>query len=182
MHLNILTCKPGTVKAHEKVASYLGNMHENDGNNNDQPSGEENMDLWNNNQGREIGLEVVEICNKFNINRYSKEANDIIAKKVMERMQAGKLITHPNDTTTGQAAPISNSIKSAPITQPTVKSDKPKTSSQNFSDMIRQKYKNQQNKSNENFRQIFSQHSSSYNTENGHWVTMNGAHVFIEDK
>ena len=57
-----------------------------------------------------------------------------------------------------------------------------KTPSQKFSDMIRQKYKNQLNKSNEKFSQIFSRHSSSYNTGKGHWVTMNGSHVFIEDK
>jgi len=182
-----------TANIHEQAAKKLGDMHENDGNDRNQPSGEENMDLWNNNQGREIGLEVQAFMKKYNVKRFTPEVNDYIAKKVMERMKAGKLITHPSDprryvpknkkgTTTGQAAPISNSIKSAPITQPTVKSDKPKTSSQNFSDMIRQKYKNQQNKSNENFRQIFSRHSSSYNTENGHWVTMNGAHVFIEDK
>ena len=108
-------------------------------------------------------------------------------------MKAGKLITNPNDkrryvpknksgTTTGQAAPVSNSVKSTTTIQPDVKTEKPKTPSQNFSDMIRQKYKSQQAENNKNFSQIFKRHSTTPNPEKGHWVTMNGAHVFIEDK
>jgi len=181
-----------TVKAHKKVANYLGNMHEKDGATRNQPSGEENMDLWNNNQGREIGLEVVEFCNKHNISRYGKEANDYIAEKVMERMKAGKLITSPSDprryvpknksaTTTGQDAPISSSISSDSVTQPKLQNQSSKTPSQNFSDMIRQKYNTQQSESNKKFSKIFKTKSSSQPTGNGHWVTMNGAHIFIED-
>ena len=52
--------------------------------------------------------------------------------------------------------------------------------SQNFSDMIRQKYKSQQAENNKKFNKIFKSHSTQ-STGNGHWVTMNGAHVFIED-
>lgn len=137
-----------------------------------------------------------------------EKCEHIIAAKTMVKMRNGELINHPDDKRkfqgnlerldrirteirdsfdtqgkpTGQAAPISNYAKSTSITQPTVKTEKSKTQSQNFSDMIRQKYKNQQNKSNEKFRQIFSRYSSSHNTENGHWITMNGVHVFIEDK
>ena len=107
-------------------------------------------------------------------------------------MKAGKLITHPNDprryvpknkngTTTGQAAPVSNSVKSIPITQPTVKVEKPQTPSQKFSDEIRQKFKAKNNESNKRLNRILNFHNSNTNFENGHWVTMNGAHVFIED-
>ena len=181
-----------TVHLGEEEAKKLGDMHENDGNNNEQPSGEENMDLWNNNQGREIGKEVWTTFSHKNGYDFGTipyiKFNDIIAGKVYQRMKAGKLITHPDDprryvpksksgTTTGQAAPISNSNKPANVTQPSVKSENPKTTSQNFSDMIRQKYKAQQQENNKKFSKIFKTSTSG----NGHWITMNGAHVFIED-
>ena len=158
-------------------------------------------------QGRKIAKEIVKEYGEDFYDKNPEKCENIIAAKTIVKMRNGELINHPDDkrkykglvehltkknvidddklkksTPTGQAAPISNSTKLTSITQPTVKSDKSNTPSQNFSDMKRQKYKNQQNKSNEKFRQIFPRHSSSNNTENGHWVTMNGAHVFIEDK
>ena len=83
-------------------------------------------------------------------------------------------------TTTGQAAPVSNSVKSNSSNPQTVKSEKPKMTSKDFSDMIRQKYKTQQAENNKKISKIF--RTSTPNSGNGHWVTMNGAHVFIEDK
>ena len=179
-------------------------MHENKTKKN--PRSEWNMDSWNNDQGRKIAKEIIKEYGEDFYDKNPEKCEQIIAAKTIVKMRNGELINHPDDkrkykgliehltkknvidddklktgTTTGQAAPISNSVKSTSITQPTVKTEKPKTSSQNFSDMIRQKYKNQQSKNNEKFRQIFSRHSSAQNTGNGHWVTMNGAHVFIED-
>ena len=64
------------------------------------------MDKWNNAVGREIGEEIKkEIKNK---NYSNEEIDDLIAKKVMERMKAGKLITNPSDKRkyTGFAANI----------------------------------------------------------------------------
>ena len=82
--------------------------------------------------------------------------------------------------TTGQAAPIKNSVKSTSSYHPqTVKSENPKMTSKDFSDMIRQKYKAQQQENNKKFSKIFK--TLTPNNGNGHWVTMNGAHVFIED-
>ena len=182
-----------TVNYGENVALKLGNMHEKDGKDNDQPSGEENMDLWNNNQGREIGREVMQIIHTYNLLKFDKSnKNDLIAKKVIERMKAGKLITHPSDprryvsknksgTTTGQAAPISSSINSNSVTQSNQQNKSSKTSSQNFSDIIRQKYKSQQSENNKKFNRIFKSHNTSTPTGSGHWVTINGAHIFIED-
>ena len=54
-----------TVRGNENIANKLGNMHENDGKDRNQPSGGENIDLWNNNQGREIGLEVKKYLKKI---------------------------------------------------------------------------------------------------------------------
>ena len=185
-----------TVNYGEEFAKELGDMHEKDGKDNNQPSGEENMDLWNNNQGREIGKELwTNFSYKngytFGTMPYFK-FNDIIAEKVYQRMKAGKLITHPSDprryvprknngTTTGQAAPISSSINSNPVTQPKQQTQSAKTNSQNFSDIIRQKYKSQQAENNKKFNRIFKSHNTSTPTGNGHWVTINGAHIFIED-
>jgi hypothetical protein len=73
-----------------------------------------------------------------------------------------------------------NSVKSTSSNPQTVKSEPPKMTSKDFSDMIRQKYKTQQAENNKKFSKIF--RTSNPNNGNGHWVTMNGAHVFIEDK
>ena len=76
------------------ISKIFADLNERNGNKYySQSKGEENMDRWNNAVGREIGEEIKkEIKNKS----YSdEEIEDLIAKKVMERMRAGKLITHP---------------------------------------------------------------------------------------
>ena len=91
-------------------SKLAGDWHELDGRLNNQPKSEENMDKWNNAVGREIGEEIKqEIKNK---NYSNEEIDDLIAKKVMERMRAGKLITHPSDKRkyTGFAANIGDDI------------------------------------------------------------------------
>ena len=177
----------------EQAAKKLGDMHENDGNDRNQPSGEENMDLWNNNQGREIGLEVQVFMKKYNVKKFTPEVNDYIAKKVMERKKAGELITNPRDPRryihhnnngkpTGQAAPISRPSASGHANSTQTKNEIPKTPSQKFSDEIRAKFRAKNIESNNRLNRILNFHNSNTNFENGHWVTMNGAHVFIEDK
>ncbi len=52
----------------------------------------------------------------------------------------------------------------------------------NMSDAIRRQYWTQQRENNEKLNRIFKLNTKAKNSENGHWVTMNGAHVFIEDK
>ena len=52
----------------------------------------------------------------------------------------------------------------------------------NMSDAIRRQYWTQQRENNEKLNRIFKLNTKTNNSENGHWVTMNGAHVFIEDK
>ena len=61
------------------------------------PLGEENMDKWNNFQGRDIAREIKQ--EYPNWNKFSEdELNDIIAEKVIERMYNGDLITNPLNT------------------------------------------------------------------------------------
>ncbi|MGN0031742.1 MAG: DUF6973 domain-containing protein [Candidatus Gastranaerophilaceae bacterium] len=102
----------------------IGIYHENETPNN--PSGEWNMDSWNNQQGREIAKEIQKEYGKVFSKLPQKQQDDIIAEKIMQKMKAGQLITNPSDNrkfngffekvfnntadlsgkTTGQAAPI----------------------------------------------------------------------------
>ena len=187
-------------------STLAGMYHESQTKNN--PEDEWNMDSWNNDQGRKIAKEIIKEYGKDFYDKNPEKCEQIIAAKTVVKMRNGELINHPDDKRkfqgvlerldrirteirdsldkkgkpTGQAAPVSNSAKSGTLTATFTKPDTPKTPRQNFSDMIRQKYKTQQAKSNEKFNQIFKWHSTTPNSENGHWVTMNGAHVFIEDK
>ena len=103
--------------AGKHAAKFAGDFHEWQGNKDmGQSKGEENMDKWNNAQGREIAKEIIlEYGTVATVP--SRKINDIIARKVMERMRSGKLITTPNDTRiyeegviTGNAAPIQQSF------------------------------------------------------------------------
>lgn len=87
-----------TVRGNDKIAKNLGDNHEKGGINRGQPLNENNMDLWNNAKGREIGNEIIKeygLESKFYTN---EKINDIIAEKVMQKMRKGELITNPNDT------------------------------------------------------------------------------------
>lgn len=85
------------------AAKYFGDRHERQGNQSmGQAKGEENMDRWNNQAGREIAQEIKEeyLKNMSKTNLFQKHDinwDDLIAKKIMERMKTGKLITNPND-------------------------------------------------------------------------------------
>ncbi len=61
------------------------------------PQGEWNMDSWNNNQGREIAKEIQKEYGDNFMKLSQQQRDDIIAVKVVNRMQSGKLITNPND-------------------------------------------------------------------------------------
>ena len=100
-----------TIKYGKTMGLIGGYLHERNGNKYySQSKGEENMDKWNNAQGREIAKEIINEYNPTLIKMYknSGRLDDLIAKKVMERMRAGKLITHPSDKRkyTGFAANI----------------------------------------------------------------------------
>ena len=97
------------------ISKYAGDKHEKDGKKQGQPKSEENMDRWNNAQGREIAKEITKEIDNFVLLKmyaHSGKLDDLISKKVMERMRAGKLITHPSDKRkyTGFAANIGDDI------------------------------------------------------------------------
>ena len=65
------------------------------------PSYEENMDKWNNLEGRKIADEIRQDYSKESIKILIKtgQMDDIIAERVMIKMRAGKLITNPSTET-----------------------------------------------------------------------------------
>lgn len=73
------------------VATKLGNMHEDETPNAD--IGERNMDLWNNSIGREIADEMQKLKDGISF----ESAKDIAARKIVEKLRNGELITTPND-------------------------------------------------------------------------------------
>lgn len=79
------------------IAKWGGDVHEKDGNQNyGQPKSEEKMDQWNNAQGREITHEILKEYGIAARNANSEKIKDIIAKKVIERMEDGRLILDPS--------------------------------------------------------------------------------------
>ena len=77
----------------QTVAKWFGDMHENETPN--APFEERNMDLWNNQIGREISIEIKSKYGK-NIKYYTKDKiSDLASYIIWEKMQRGDLITDP---------------------------------------------------------------------------------------
>ena len=73
-----------------------GIYHENQTNNN--PKGEWNMDSWNNEKGRQIAKEIKKEYGEKEFRKLPQEKQeDIIAQKVMFKLENGELITSPDD-------------------------------------------------------------------------------------
>ncbi len=78
------------------LGSFFGGIqHESTTPNN--PPQEWNMDSWNNNEGRKIIDDIKKEYGKDFYNFSKQKQDDIIAEKVMIKMQKGELITHPSD-------------------------------------------------------------------------------------
>ena len=143
------------------LSKLAGDIHEWQGDkNNHQPEGEKNMDLWNNEVGREISKEIRREYNPIEVIKHinSGKMDDIIADKIMKRMRKGELITHPSD------------------------SRKYRTPTQKFSDDIKSRYRKMQEERKRRYPVFRKSNASQSNSSGkGRWVTINGSHVFIED-
>lgn len=79
------------------LAKIAGDRHERQGNKRGQDPRESNMDLWNNEQGRQIASEIGKEEPLFRF--YPEDLRkEIIAQKVVQKMQEGQLITGLDDT------------------------------------------------------------------------------------
>src|SRR5574344_1019955 len=85
-----------TIKYIDIISNLGGKLHERNGNKYmAQPSCEDNMDLWNNQVGREIGKEIKKEIKENHLKYTQKQIEDIIAVRVMKKMRKGELITNP---------------------------------------------------------------------------------------
>lgn len=80
-----------TIRHSSTFSNFLGASHELETLN--APSYETNMDNWNNAIGREIGREIKSKINGKGFRQI--EIEDMIADKVMQKMNKGELITNP---------------------------------------------------------------------------------------
>ena len=143
------------------LSKLAGDIHEWQGDkNNHQPAGEKNMDLWNNEIGREISKEIRREYNRIEVIKHinSGKMDDIIADKIMKRMKKGELITHPSDPR------------------------KYRTPAQKFSDEIKSRYHQMQEERKRKYPVFRKSNASQSNSSGkGRWVNINGNHVFIKD-
>lgn len=175
----------------EFLAEQLGNKHERDGNNKmGQSQGEENMDLWNNHQGREIAKEIIREYGALQY-PFSQKTKDIIAQKVMEKMQNGELITKPDDNRKyedllkGQATGYA--IQVEPFTREQIGAMSGDEFLQNEKAIREQWGKigipSEQDLPKESKKSASKSNGSSKDSRSadGKWVTINGNHVLIKD-
>ena len=156
------------LKSFVGASKMFGDFHEWQGDMSNQPKTEKNMDLWNNEIGREISKEIRREYNPIEVIKHinSGKMDDIIADKIMSRMRKGELITHPNDKRKYTETPRKDT----------------RTPAQKFSDEIKAKYHKMQEERKRKYP-VFRKGSSSAKSSSGkgRWVTINGNHVFIED-
>lgn len=84
------------LKLNPTISNYLGTKHETSGS--DNPNNEKNMDLNNNKVGRQVALEIKSECKNWN-KLSQRELNDLIAAKVWQKMNEGKVILTPSGRT-----------------------------------------------------------------------------------
>lgn len=77
------------------VSAGIGYFHELE--NRETVHGELNMDLWNNAIGREIGEGIKKVWGKGLYKLSDEYVEDMIAQRVVTKMQQGELITNPSD-------------------------------------------------------------------------------------
>lgn len=170
----------------QTAAKIAGDIHEKQGNKDmGQPKGEENMDKWNNAQGREIAKEIIRENGIWSTR--TQKTNDIIAQKVMERMRSGKLITNPNDKRVYKEGTVTG--KAAPVPQIYTREDIAAMSTDEYleheKEILNQMqtigipYSNKLPKSSQKSKSQTTK--STTNSENGKWVTINGNHVLLKN-
>lgn len=143
-----------------------------------QNSNEENMDKWNNAEGRKIAQKIAKQAGslaQLKLNAWSGKYDDLIAEEVMKKIRKGDLIKHPTDTRKYKDTK-SASQKLAHDVVKTVNDTK--SASQKFSEQIRSDYEKLKNQTHK--RVLGKAKSSKSSKGGGKWITMNGAHIYLE--
>ena len=141
-----------------------------------QPIEEEKMDTHNNKIGRDIGEKIKkEFGSKWN--NLSEEMKDnIIGVRIIERMQNGELITNPDGRRSYNGKKV-NSKSVQKYIDKKILNKAEKSYSKNFSDEIREKYKQMVQSRN---RILANRKNSNISNSGEHWVTINGNHILID--
>lgn len=164
-----------TTVYNENIANMAGLSHEIEGKISHQPKNEEKMDLHNNKIGREIGDNVKKEYGDSWKTLSEEQKDNIIGVRIIERMQNGELITHPNGSQVYKGKTVDSAkvkgYKGGDLSKMVEKSN-----SEKFSDKIRENYKNKKN----NYVINSKSSNNTQITGNEHWVTINGKHVLIE--
>ena len=97
-----------------KAAKFLGDIHENiyDKLFTIQPHKEKNMDLWNNNIGRQVSNEVDKQTKILKNLTSPQIRQDITAENIYNKIKEGELITNPNDSRVYTEPTLFDNIKS----------------------------------------------------------------------
>lgn len=90
------------------ISNSAGLYHEFENLKSNNPKDETNMDLWNNNVGREIAKDVEKEIKLLKGPITETQIEDMYAKKIMEKMKSGDLITTPKDE---RAKPVFQKLK-----------------------------------------------------------------------
>ena len=165
-----------TISQNKFYAWGAGAYHEFEGRTYNQSAEEERMDTHNNRIGRDIGESIKkEFGSKWN--NLSEEMKDnIIGVRIIERMQKGDLITHPDGRRTYNGKKV-NSKNIQKYINTKILNKTEKSHSESFSNQIREKYKQMIQSRN---RILANRKNSNISYSNGHWVTINGNHVLID--
>ena len=185
-----------------REAKFLGDRHEHSSRQaNGQYSPSSNMDLWNNQQGRDIANEIRREYPNYN-KLSEQQRKNIIAQKVVQKMKSGELITNledrrkfvkqesklpytptrsiggvkPNGIPTGFAAPAEHIF---------TREELGKMSGDEFAQHEKAIMKQLKERGiptkHELEKQRTSSRNSNSNPDDGHWVTINGNHVLMKD-
>ncbi len=87
--------KYGGQRAGNYVSKTIGDFHEWETRNADK--GENNMDLWNNEVGREVATEIMQKLGETGYKLPDEAVEHFFAMEIVKRMKKGDLITRPND-------------------------------------------------------------------------------------
>lgn len=163
------------------------------------PEKEWNMDSWNNYQGRQIAKQIKKSYNKNLYKLSSEELEDIIARKVIERINNKSLITNLDDK-----REFNNFLEKKFNTSKLINEQERKYiffinpesqknrifTREELQKLTLKEYKKYEKEINAQLKTIgipykneLPKNIKTYTDElMGHWVTIDGNHVFIKDK
>lgn len=174
-------------------ARFLGNYHELEGDWSKQPIQEKNMDLWNNQIGRGLALEVLKDLKSKHLGKpkNQKEFEDEFLKKLYKKLQNGELITKPfedkrsykdlqKSQITGQASNLkySNHIYTREEIGKMSTDDYAKHEPAILKQMKEKGIPTK--KELEQSQRKSTNKTSNTSNSNRHWVTINGNHILID--